>query len=142
MEWIRDRVIGIEREVAALIERHEGMRRSHEYVHSEHKEDMRKLEVTVGVEVQRIMEVVTRENIHTRGEIERVSQQFAALRKHEETEAANARAAQDKLIAQLQDDLRRNRQLIGIAAIVIVGLQQVVENAPALLRALETVLGP
>lgn len=153
INWARNRIVDIERDLGALHERVRGTETAHRDLKLDMKDDVVRIERTMGDAIRSMSETVMRENAHTRGELSRVSSELTEYRRSEEQRQKqhqrDVEANHQELVRKLRNELadakserqsegndliRKNRGMITVGVVLIVVLQQAFNHAADVLR--------
>lgn len=146
----------VERELGSMAERHRSLEQSDQHLRAAIEESSARQERSLSDAVRVIAADVARENAHTRGELHRIISEVGEHRRADERrqkeEARKAEASQQSMIGALRSDLEAshaesarvlatNRRIIAAVGLCVVFAQQILDNSPALMRAIVNVLG-
>lgn len=141
LQWVRDRIMHIERELGGVHERQRSTEMANAHLRAEVKEDFGRMERAMSEAINSLKDVVSRENAHTRGEIERLDRAQQQERRRDEEK-------QEKIIAELRADTiaartdtveaqKINRRMVALIVAIGVFAQQLIERFPMIMRILE-----
>ncbi len=149
--WIRDKIIGIERELGGYAERHRALEQSDSLIRAELREGFARQERGIADGLEKLAREIATSSAHMRGELERVVREIGEHRcleerrqqDHQKETQENHRSLVAELRRDVQDAkaeadaaLSQNKRIIAIVGVAVVFGNFIIEHMNDLLALL------